>query len=81
MAKGPAWVDLPSGEHKWCGCGRELDPPLCQGKHEDCQTKGVLFTIEAAETSLLCGCGLSQKPPFCDGSHTSLGSDGFDEYL
>lgn len=67
--KTPVVVDLPSGEHYICVCGKTKNVPFCDGSHKGSGLTPQHVIMAKAGRVAVCACGKSGTPPFCDGSH------------
>ena len=71
--KSPYAVEVEAGKkYAWCGCGRSVNQPFCDGAHTETAIMPVVFQAEKTETLYLCGCKNTSGPPFCDGTHGEL---------
>lgn len=70
---GPYEVFVEEGKkYFWCGCGRSLKQPFCDGSHKGTGLTFTVFEAQKTQTIYLCGCKATNDKPFCDGTHNSL---------
>jgi CDGSH-type Zn-finger protein len=70
--KMPVMVELEPGTYFWCGCGKSMKEPFCDGSHKDTTFVPVEFVIEAKKKAVLCMCRRTKKAPYCDGTHAKV---------
>jgi len=68
----PVVVELESGTHYWCSCGKSQKMPFCDGSHQDTSLTPVEFVMKEKKKVSLCTCQRTKKAPFCDGSHARI---------
>lgn len=70
--KKPIKLELESGSHFWCACGRTSHSPFCDGSHKGTGIQPRKFEVMEKSHLNLCQCKATKNPPFCDGSHRDL---------
>ncbi len=66
----PTEIPLEAGKtYYWCRCGKNANPPFCDGAHQETEFEPLAFTAEEDKTVYLCNCKKTGTAPFCDGSH------------
>jgi CDGSH-type Zn-finger protein len=68
---GPEPLQLQTGVHQLCSCGRSRQGWFCDGAHLGSGRVSYELRLNQATTVLMCRCGLSRRYPLCDGSHSA----------